>query len=818
MAQVPYNEGVPSALPETRLPDDYQHIQASPDQFGGLIARGEQQLGAGASQAGKFFGEVQTDDASTKAMTKADAAANKFRSLRGADALHAQQSIQDEIDAAFKDGREGLSSPEQQLEYDKITRAFQLRYISGVMASHADEQAKVYATNTNSDTANLHLGLIAQNPNDDQIFNANTAEVMRARVKQAQIEGRDDVGVQQAAAEGKAQALAARLQSMAVRDPVQAYAILDQNKDIASVVDRKSGVSYYDALSNEFRARKEQQVGVTKSDSALATANLNHPFANPTLPVWASAVSATPQGFSPFGLARTIKIESGGNPNAVNGNAVGLGQFMPAAWDQFGQGDRRDPGQSILATQRYAAANAQSLKATLGREPTDAELYLAHQQGPGGAAKLLTNPDARAGSLVGDAAIRNNGGDPNAPAWMFTNMWVARFSGAQSWQGAAGQGVPAPEYAELRPSVRAGAYTQLINDPDMNPNERAHALAHLHQTLAAQEIAENNNEKANKLQVEQAANEYTTAMHTGQFTPETYAKLVTDPRLNSDWKTRDALINISRTQSGSDRVSATLAYGPGFWRYYKAITAPVGDPDRIADPTALLSHAGPGGDLTLAGVEKLQKTMADARKSVDDKAVQTSLSGVIAAAKSKLSFDGEFNIPGLPPKRDIKGEQIFNEKFLPTYLGMFDRWAKDGKDPMEFINDQDRRDKLIQQLRPKSQMDMDRVAAIGEQTGEKADQTIPPPPAGIDPKPWGEVMNVRPILPSGQPIPPANWAQAITLLHANPADALIEYFNAKAGPGFDGKEILQRLGGKANRTGPQGLQPGQTVTGTVPVR
>jgi hypothetical protein len=30
MAQVPYNEGVPSALPETRLPDDYQHIQASP--------------------------------------------------------------------------------------------------------------------------------------------------------------------------------------------------------------------------------------------------------------------------------------------------------------------------------------------------------------------------------------------------------------------------------------------------------------------------------------------------------------------------------------------------------------------------------------------------------------------------------------------------------------------------------------------------------------------------------------------------------------------------------------------------------------------
>src|ERR1017187_2573074 len=64
MAQVPDSSGVPSVAPETRVPEDYQRIQANPDQFGGLIARGEQELGAGATKASNFFGQVAADNAS----------------------------------------------------------------------------------------------------------------------------------------------------------------------------------------------------------------------------------------------------------------------------------------------------------------------------------------------------------------------------------------------------------------------------------------------------------------------------------------------------------------------------------------------------------------------------------------------------------------------------------------------------------------------------------------------------------------------------------------------------------------------------------
>src|ERR1019366_5172457 len=69
MAQVPDSAGVQQVEPDTRLPDDYQHIQANPDQFGGLIARGEEKAGQGLTEASTnlfnirdFQGKVNTDD------------------------------------------------------------------------------------------------------------------------------------------------------------------------------------------------------------------------------------------------------------------------------------------------------------------------------------------------------------------------------------------------------------------------------------------------------------------------------------------------------------------------------------------------------------------------------------------------------------------------------------------------------------------------------------------------------------------------------------------------------------------------------------
>jgi hypothetical protein len=131
-------------------------------------------------------------------------------------------------------------------------------------------------------------------------------------------------------------------------------------------------------------------------------------------------------------LGRTSQIESGGNPNAYNAQSKAAGpfQFVPATGAKYLNGASPfDVAGSADAAARLAIDNDKSLTQTLGRAPTDAELYLAHQQGAAGAAKLLANPNARAGDLVGNSAIAANGGNPNAPASAFTGLWATKFNG-----------------------------------------------------------------------------------------------------------------------------------------------------------------------------------------------------------------------------------------------------------------------------------------------------------------------------------------------------------------------------------------------------
>jgi hypothetical protein len=136
-------------------------------------------------------------------------------------------------------------------------------------------------------------------------------------------------------------------------------------------------------------------------------------------------------------MTRTAWIESRGNPRARNpSGASGLFQFMPGTAEQYGLRDPFNGEASADAAARLAADNRNSLRSALRREPTDAELYLAHQQGAGGASALLANPNASAHDVLtrvyGDsgkaaAAIRQNGGNLNMTAREFAGLWTGKF-------------------------------------------------------------------------------------------------------------------------------------------------------------------------------------------------------------------------------------------------------------------------------------------------------------------------------------------------------------------------------------------------------
>lgn len=71
----------------------------------------------------------------------------------------------------------------------------------------------------------------------------------------------------------------------------------------------------------------------------------------------------------------------------------------------------------------------------LGREPTQGELYLAHQQGLGGAIKLLTNPTANAIDLLGRKQVKLNGGNESMNAISFARMWTKKFDQGEAPKG-----------------------------------------------------------------------------------------------------------------------------------------------------------------------------------------------------------------------------------------------------------------------------------------------------------------------------------------------------------------------------------------------
>lgn len=119
---------------------------------------------------------------------------------------------------------------------------------------------------------------------------------------------------------------------------------------------------------------------------------------------------------------KVATVESGNNPNARNpyGSAAGLFQFTTTTFrgvsDRHKLGysaeDRLNPQKAAKAFELFTRDNANAIKGSLGHEPTDADLYLAHFLGSGGANSFFKtfnqNPNAPISTVMSPAAIAAN--------------------------------------------------------------------------------------------------------------------------------------------------------------------------------------------------------------------------------------------------------------------------------------------------------------------------------------------------------------------------------------------------------------------------
>jgi hypothetical protein len=139
-------------------------------------------------------------------------------------------------------------------------------------------------------------------------------------------------------------------------------------------------------------------------------------------------------------MGKIMGVEStyGTNPKAFNltSGPSGIFQMSKDIGEKYGivgpgYDLRNDPVAAPQAAAAYAADIAKQLAGNIGRQPTAGEVGLGYNQGAAGAAALLNNPNASAAEALAPAykgsidaaarAIRNNGGDPNAPASQFTD-------------------------------------------------------------------------------------------------------------------------------------------------------------------------------------------------------------------------------------------------------------------------------------------------------------------------------------------------------------------------------------------------------------
>ena len=334
-------------------------------------------------------------------------------------------------------------------------------------------------------------------------------------------------------------------------------------------------------------------------------------------------------------------------------------------------------------------------------------------------------------------------------------------------------------------------------------------------------MAEESDSRGRKLANDDAANDYVSAMLKGD-TNGLIDKIASDPRLT--WETKRSLGEAIEKQTSDGSREAARHFGYGFFPALQAITASPDDPNRVSDPSTLLSHVLPGGDLTLAGYEKLNQIFKENLRGPDPAAINGAKASLIAYAKSKLSFDQETSgIVGMTPLKDTRGAQIFNAQFIPRFEASYDQWIKAGKNPWDFLT-QETVDKLRKGLRDPTEMAQARIAAgdsaagLGPSGYNAAPQIAPPPPPpsieGLDPDGWRSAVSQMPEATSRGPVTREVWAKALTILATNPTPKTVRFFNESpyGRAGLDGSALVKQLTGLDVQAE---LQPTSTVDSAV---
>lgn len=341
---------------------------------------------------------------------------------KGQNALGAPQ----EVDKFFNDlqkqydGRTDLNPAIRQLINKQLLEQ-RSRYLD-VAKRHQLQEYTTYKTNTIDTAIKSNVNDIALNYLDDKEFQKKADENFQLLQSLATSEGWDEKKLAYEKTRAYSQMRGVQIESMIdSNDPnkiILAGQVFNEAMALGQIKDAEVISNVSKKLKSILPAAAAQQRYAMMKQSVAGNENIRK-----------AATIAGMNGIDPEYAAKVALIESRGIANAQNpkSSAGGIFQFTDGTAQRYGLMDKMDVSASSVAFVKMTQNNIAYLRKAIGREPTGAELYMAHQQGEGGAAQLLKNPMRLAVNVVGRDAVINNGGTEDMTAADFTALWQRKY-------------------------------------------------------------------------------------------------------------------------------------------------------------------------------------------------------------------------------------------------------------------------------------------------------------------------------------------------------------------------------------------------------
>jgi lysozyme len=714
-----------------------EDIPSSPAMFGGLGAQAEESFGQGLTHAGIAgidYAQSQQNrlnavDASDRLTRFTDAATDenaKFMQLSGRAAMDARPAHNATLRGLYDDAIENASNPAVKAMLAESAARNLDRYYS-YAADHAAREESTYSRTVAKDNtlSRTNQAVWAYRNGDYTGFESQRQHALAETRNFYELEGYESpqIDAEVAKTNGKI--------------------ILDTTKLILD--HPQGGVAKAEAFAkryeNEIDAPSNLAVD-TILKSTRAVIDGQHAARSAMAQGPGGAQSAAVAGV-PANFIGAIKSSEGFDPRArwdykQFTNGYGTRATHSAEVIDRDTADRRFEGEITRAASIVDGVNPNldagtraaltSLTFNAGSRWTSGQLGQAVRAGDLGAAKALFVQYDRAGGAVNQGLADRRareaawfGQDDIGPSAPARQASYAPGGGGTAAAGAGAGGAgpigePAPAAAGTPTPAAAGSGSallsslppksvveqRLLDDPDLQANPQKAAAAwsymeHAYQVVQGQAADE---ERARRL-AEQTAKKVSDDAELAVMSDIYSTKpTVTSAQIIAAGQKgilgREAVERLLGKLREAPGAKDTNSYGPGFWEAYQAVHAEPGDPGRITDPAQLYRIAGPHGALTVEGVDKLKKEIAE-RGTAAGKAETDMLHDFFEhVARPQIST----TMPDIH-RYDVEGERRYLS-FMAAAFSAYEGGKTSGKTAMQLLTPEspDYIGKLIERFKP----------------------------------------------------------------------------------------------------------------------